>query len=156
MKSSINTARAASNVILMVPSKKSPARTSTTTRVNHLWTAMLDLNAAPRGTEEQDAIAYRIPIDMVSEMREMLAIAHENDVPLFDDYYDARDFVCACVYGPDLTSAEVAALEARFAAKTAALAANTIALAEARAQLKEFEDLLAEIARLEALPLRTS
>ena len=41
------TARSTSNVIIMFASKKSPARNSTTTRVNYLWTAMLDLNAAP-------------------------------------------------------------------------------------------------------------
>jgi len=85
MDSSNYTARSTSNVILMFPSKKSPARTSTTTRVNQLWTAMLDLNAAPRGTEQQDSIDYRIPIDMVSEMRGMLDIARENDLELFDD-----------------------------------------------------------------------
>ena len=140
----------------MFPSKKSPARTSTTTRVNHLWTAMLDLNAAPRGTEEQDAIDFGISIDMVSEMRGILETARENDFELFDDYYDFRDLVYECLYEPDLTSEELAVLEAKFAAADAILLAKEAAVNEARAQLKEFEDLLAEIARLEALPLRTS
>lgn len=156
MKSLINTAQSASNVVLMFPPKVSLAGTSEVTRVNYLWAAMLDLNAAPRGTEEQDSMDYRISIDMVSEMRGILHAIDENGLPMFADYYEARDLVYECVCGPDLTSAEVAALEAKFAANTALVSAKTSALSEARARLKELEDLFAEIARLDALTVRAT
>ena len=156
MKSSINTSHVASNVILMFSSKVTPAGTSEVTRVNYLWTAMLDLNAAPRGTEEQDAIDFGISIDMVSEMRGILETARENDFELFDDYYAFRDLVYECLCEPDLTSEELAVLEARFAAADTILLAKDAAVKEARAQLKAFEEMLAEIVRLEALPLRAS